>query len=164
MKRFVSLENREVRHCNNSGKMSARFPSRAAEGQLARRSFPGSMAIVFLDEGSDIRKRIMLHLSRKIIGSTIEQYVLVHFVVARVKPTASLNSLIASFPVSEEPQVPARKITTVIDPTVQKPKPAVQVKSIQLRAANGRPDLAFQFRRYALIRIDDQHPVVPPGN
>src|SRR5438067_5686641 len=106
----------------------------------------------------------MLHRSRKIIGSTIEQHVLVHFVVARVKPAASLNSLIASFPVSEEPQVPARKITTVIDPTVQKPKPAVQVKSIQIRAANGRPDLAFQFRRYALIRIDDQHPVVPPGN
>src|SRR5712692_1998220 len=112
---------------------------------------------MFLDEGRDIRKRIVLHRSGKIFGSTIEQYVLVHFVVARVKLTASLNSLIASFPVSEKPQVPARKITAVIDPAVQKPKPAVQVKSIHVRAANGRDDLAFQFRRYALIRINDQH-------
>src|SRR5260370_27198481 len=94
----------------------------------------------------------------------MEQYVLVHFVVARLKFIASLNSLVAPFPMSEKPQVPARKITAVIDPTVQKPKPAVQVKSIHIRAANSRADFAFQFRCDALVRIDDEHPVVSPGD
>src|SRR5262245_66081033 len=61
-------------------------------------------------------------------------------------------------------KVPAREITAMIYPTIQKPKPAVKIKSVHIGAENGVANFAFQFRRDALIGIDDQHPFVVPGN
>src|SRR6266513_2059137 len=64
----------------------------------------------------------------------------------------------------EQAQVPTRKITAMIYPTIQEPEPAVEIKSVHVGAANGLPNCAFQFRRDALVGIDDQHPFVLPGN
>src|SRR5262249_52948331 len=64
----------------------------------------------------------------------------------------------------EQAQIPARKITAMIDPTIQKPEPAVEIKSLHVHAPNGLADFQFQFRCDALIGIDDQHPFVLPAN
>src|SRR5215216_4852644 len=64
----------------------------------------------------------------------------------------------------EQAQVPARKVTAMIYPTIQEPEPAVEIESVYVGPANGLANFLFQFRRDALIGIDDEHPFVLPGN
>ena len=44
--------------------------------------FPSGIAVMFLDEGGNIWKSIMLHRSGQIFGPAIEQYVLMHLVIS----------------------------------------------------------------------------------
>src|SRR5437016_11685064 len=64
----------------------------------------------------------------------------------------------------KQAHVPARKITAMIYPTVQKPEAAIEIKSVDAAAANRLSDFALQFRRDALVRIDDYHPFMLPGD
>ncbi len=89
---------------------------------------------------------------------------LVHFVISGWNVLADFNLLLSAEPMPEQAQVPAWKITAMIYPTIQKPEPAVEIKSVDVGAADRLANFAFQFRRDALIGIDDQHPFVLPGN
>ena len=89
---------------------------------------------------------------------------LVDFVISRRNIVADFNLFISAKLMPEQAQVPARKITAMIYPTIQKPEPAVQIKSVHVGAANGLANFAFQFRRDALVGIDDQYPFVLPRN
>src|SRR5215469_6378964 len=86
------------------------------------------------------------------------------FVVPRRNMVADINLLVPAKPMSEQAQIPTRKVTAMIYPTIQEPESAVEIKSVQFGAANGLANFAFQFGRDALISIDDEHPFVLPGN
>src|SRR5438477_650559 len=98
------------------------------------------------------------------IAAAIQQYVLVDFVISRRNIVADFNLFVSAQPMAEQAQIPTRKITAMIYPTIQKPEPAVEIKAVHMHAANGLANLVFQFRRDALISIDDQHPFVLPEN
>src|SRR5882724_2366032 len=126
--------------------------------------FPRGIAIMLLNKRSNVWKSVMLHWCRQIFDAAIQQYVLVDFVVSRRNIVADFNLFISAEPTPEQAQVPTRKITAMIYPTIQKPEPAIEIKSVHVRAANGMANFAFQFRRDALVGIDDQYPFVLPRN
>ena len=124
---------------------------------------PVAVAVVFLDPDRVSRKGEMIHRRTQIIAASFEQHVLMHFIVARgMVPRRHLDFLVAPEPVPEQTQVPTRKIAAMADPSVEKPEPAIEKKSIEARSLNGLADLPRQRRRDALVRVDDEHPLVPP--
>src|SRR5215831_17223269 len=99
-----------------------------------------------------------------IFHAAVQQHVLVDFVISRGNVIADFNLLVPAKPMPEQTEVPTWEVTAMIYPTIQKPEPAVKIKSVYGGAANGLANFAFQLRRDAFISIDDQHPFVVPGN
>src|SRR6266487_682678 len=79
--------------------------------------------------------------------AAIQQYVLL---IARRNIVADFDLFISAKLMPEEAQVPTRKITAVIYPTIQKPEPAIEIKSVHGRC--GKWPVEFRVPVPALMR------------
>src|SRR5437899_1117914 len=89
---------------------------------------------------------------------------LMHLVISRRDVIVDFDLFISTEPMPEQSQVPTRKITAMVYPTIQEPESAVQIKSIYVGAPNRASDFAPQLGRDAFVGINDQHPFILPGN
>src|SRR5215470_5130904 len=89
---------------------------------------------------------------------------LVHFVISGGNVLSDFDLFVSAKAMPEQAQIPTRKVAAMIDPSVQKPKSAVEIKSVHVRATNSFADFAFQLERDAFVRVDDQHPLMLPRN
>src|SRR6516225_8736418 len=108
-----------------------------------RRCFPGGIAVMLLDEGSNIWKSVMLHRIGQIPGPAIEQYMLMHLVITRENAVVDFDLFISTQPMPEQSEIPTQKIAAMVYPAAQKPESAVQIKSVHVRAENRLSDFAF---------------------
>jgi hypothetical protein len=58
-------------------------------------------------------------------------------------------------PMSEQAQIPTRKVTTMFYSPAKKPEAAIQIKSIDLSAANRLRDFSLKRRCDAFVGIQD---------
>src|SRR5437660_1458294 len=91
----------------------------------------------------------MQHVVLQVANTTVEHDVLVDLAV-----------VVATQSVAKQAQIPAGVPTGVAYPGAEKNHASIQVVAIVSTGCDGAFDLALQFRRDALVGVDDQHPVV----
>ena len=89
---------------------------------------------------------------------------LMHLVISSLNVAVDFDLLVSTESMSKQAQVPTWKITAMIDPTIQEPELAIQIKSVHVVAANGHANFTFQLRGDAFVGIDDQYPFMLPAN
>ena len=146
-------------------------PAHPAELQTAatrsrgerRTRLPVRIAVVLLDEYVDRRKCVMVHLALQPPGAAFDHDVLMNLVVAAAGVAVD-EALVAAEPMPEKTQVPVG-IVGMFQPAVHEHEPAVDPVAVRRMRRIGRDRAEFRagFRRQHLVGIEDEDPLVAPG-